>query len=229
MSQQAVAGRGAGCSGGRKSQYFMQGRGVDHSTKPFKSTILEIMEPTFNTGENKYAAQFTQSREEVANYLQRTLAEEGYLVAETVQTGKQQIIPLPAPIDPNAEDKVDLEIIRTKEVKIIAKRQQKLQELLKKGYTTVYGQCLQQVRDKLKSTKNWEVTEKEQSLHVFISEVEKICVGFDDHKQEVFNLVQALRALFLYTQNKKDDPSGGSTRGRGCHGSAGESGGGRIE
>ncbi len=27
---------------------------------------------------------------------------------------------------------------------------------------------------------------------------------FDDHKQEVFNLVQALRALFLYTQNKKD-------------------------
>jgi hypothetical protein len=34
--------------------------------------------------------------------------------------------------------------------------------------------------------------------------VEKICVGFDDHKQEVFNLVQALRALFLYTQNEKD-------------------------
>ncbi len=68
----------------------------------------------------------------------------------------------------------------------------------------MYGQCLQQVRDKLKSTKNWEVTEKEQLLHVLVLEVEKICVGFDDHKQEVFNLVQALRALFLYTQNKKN-------------------------
>jgi hypothetical protein len=33
-------------------------------------------------GQNKYAAQFTQSREEVVNHLQRTLAEEGYLVAE---------------------------------------------------------------------------------------------------------------------------------------------------
>ena len=29
-------------------------------------------------------------------------------------------------------------------------------------------------------------------------------MGFDDHKREVFNLLQALRALFLYTQNKKD-------------------------
>ncbi len=72
--------------------------------------------------ENKYAAQFTRSREEVANYLQRTSAKEGYLVAETVRTRKQQIIPLPAPVDPSAEDKADLEIIRTKDVKKIAKR-----------------------------------------------------------------------------------------------------------
>ncbi len=29
-------------------------------------------------------------------------------------------------------------------------------------------------------------------------------MGFDDHKQEVFNLVQALKALFLYSQSKKE-------------------------
>jgi hypothetical protein len=75
MSQQAAAGQGAGHSGGRKLQYFPQGRGVDHSTKPFKSMISEIAEHTFNTGENKYVAQFTQRREEVANYLQRMSAE----------------------------------------------------------------------------------------------------------------------------------------------------------
>jgi hypothetical protein len=166
--------------------------------------ILEIAEHTFNTGENKYAAQFTRSREEVANYLQCTSAEEGYLVAETVRTRKQQLIPLPPPIDSNVEDKADLEIIWAEDVETIVKRRQKLQELLKKGYATVYGQYSQEVRNKLKSTENWEVTQKEQSLHTLISEVEKICVGFDNHKQEVFNLVQALRALFLYTQNKKD-------------------------
>ncbi len=114
-------------------------------------------------------------REEVANYLQGTSVEEGYLVAETVQTGKQQLIPLLPPIDPNVEDKVDLEIIQAKDIKTIAKRQQKLQELLKKGYATVYRQCSQEVRNKLKLTENWEVTQKEQLLHNLILEVENMC------------------------------------------------------
>ncbi len=88
----------------------------DISRKEGESTTqqnhsLEIAEHTFNTGENKYVAQFTRSHEEVANYMQRMSVEEGYLVAETVQTGKQQLIPLPPPINPNVEDKADLEII----------------------------------------------------------------------------------------------------------------------
>ncbi len=29
-------------------------------------------------------------------------------------------------------------------------------------------------------------------------------MGFNDHKQEVFNLVQALKTLFLYTQSNKE-------------------------
>jgi hypothetical protein len=90
MSQQAAAGQGNVRGGGRKPRYFPRGRGANHSTKAFKSMILEIAEHTFNTGENKYSVQFTQSREEVVNYLQRTSVEEGYLVAETVRTGKQQ-------------------------------------------------------------------------------------------------------------------------------------------
>ena len=88
-------------------------------------------------GQNKYAAQFTQSRDKVANYLQRTLADKGYLVAETTRTGKKQSIPLPPPVDVNAPDKADLDIIQAEDIKTIAKRQQKLSEALKKGYTTV--------------------------------------------------------------------------------------------
>jgi hypothetical protein len=34
--------------------------------------------------------------------------------------------------------------------------------------------------------------------------MERVCVGFDDHKQEGFNLVQVLKMLFLYTQGEKD-------------------------
>ncbi len=53
------------------------------------------------TGQNKFAAQFTQSRKNIANYLLRTAALEGYLVAENVHTGKKQGIELPVPIDLN--------------------------------------------------------------------------------------------------------------------------------
>ena len=37
-----------------------------------------------------------------------------------------------------------------------------------------------------------------------IKRIEKICVGFDDHKQSVFNLAQSLKTLFLYTQSEKE-------------------------
>jgi hypothetical protein len=60
--------------------------------KGFKSAISEIAQDTFHTGQNEFAAQFTQSCKNVANYLQCTASLEGYLVTETVRTGKKQLI-----------------------------------------------------------------------------------------------------------------------------------------
>jgi hypothetical protein len=156
MSQQAAAGQGAGRGGGRKPKFIPRGGGVESLSKAFWSSTLGIKKWTFNTGQNKFAAQFTLSREEVANYIQRTLAKEGYLVAETIRTGEEQSILLPAPVDPNDPDKTNLEAIRAEDVKNVAKRRQKLRESLMKGYATVYGQCSQEVRNKLKASKDWE-------------------------------------------------------------------------
>jgi hypothetical protein len=78
---------------------------------------------TPNTGHNKFAAQLTESQKNIANYLQRSLVAEGYLVAETVQTGKKQTIELPPAVDENPPDKDDLNIIRNEEIKSVAKRQ----------------------------------------------------------------------------------------------------------
>jgi hypothetical protein len=177
--------------------------GVD-MTKAFKSTISEIAENTFNTGQNKFAAQFTQSHKSASNYLQRTLACKGYLVTKTVRTGKKQIIELPPAVDESAADAEDQKIIRAEEVKTVVKRQLKLGEALKKWYATVYDQCFQEVRDKLELTDNWDKTQKEQSLKELIRKIKRICVGFNDHKQEAFNLVQAMKTLYLYTQWEKE-------------------------
>ncbi len=93
--------------------------------------------------------QFTQSRKNVANYLQRKVADEGYLVAETVRTGKQQIIMLPPLVNASAVDANNQKIIQEEAVRAIAKRKTKLDNALKKGFATVYDQCLLKVRDKL--------------------------------------------------------------------------------
>ena len=45
--------------------------------------------------------------------------------------------------------------------------------------------------------------QNDQSLQQLILKIERICVGFDDHKQEAYNLVQAMKTLLLYTQKDK--------------------------
>jgi hypothetical protein len=122
MSQQAAAGQGAGSGGRRKPKHYPRGGGIEASAKAYKSSITEIANDTFNTGQNKFAAQFTQSCKNVANYLQHTSTAEGYLVAERVRTGKKQIIELPPAVDPNAPEVDNLNIIRVEEVKSVAKR-----------------------------------------------------------------------------------------------------------
>ena len=69
----------------------------------------------------------------------------------------------------------------------------KLEKSLKKRYVTVYSQCAEEVQDKLKSSDDWERIQKAQSLHELIAKIEKICVGSDNYKQGVFNLVQSLK------------------------------------
>ncbi len=141
MSQQAAAGHGAGRGGGRGPRYFCPQGGGGELTKGFKSAISEIAHETFNMGQNKFAAQFTQLRKNVANYLQHTASSEGYLVAKTVRMGKKQLIVLPPAVNENATNVKDQSIIRAEEVKTVAKRHLKLEGALKKGYATVYDQC----------------------------------------------------------------------------------------
>jgi hypothetical protein len=84
-------------------------------------------------------------------------------------------------------------------VQAIAKQRARLVSALKKGYATAWNQCSQQVHAIFKANEDWEHVQCKQLPHKFITKIERICVGFDNHKQEIFNLVQALKMLFLYT------------------------------
>ena len=206
MSQQAAAGWGApmGRGGGQGTKNFRFNPHAGEATKGYKSAISKIATKNFNKEQNKFATQFTQSQKNAANYLQRTSANKGYLVAKTVRTGREQIIKLPPAINSNAAGADNQRIIRAEEVKTIAKRRLMLAESLKKGYTTLYNQCSQEVKDKLEAMDDWASIQRDQLLHELINKIERICVEFDDHKQEVFNLMQVLKMLFLYSQSNKE-------------------------
>jgi hypothetical protein len=123
---------------------------------------------------------------------------------EKARTGKQQVIVLPPAIDESAADAKDQKIIRKEVVQAIAKQRARFDSALKKGYATVLDQYLQQVHGKLEASKDWEHVQCKQLLHELITKIERICVQFDDHKQEIFNLVQVLKTLFLCTQTDKE-------------------------
>ena len=125
------------------------------------------------------------------------------MVAQTIRTGVLQTINLPPPIPENDPGVDDLTIVSVEVVRTVAKRRINLNQYLKKGFDTVYYQCSQEVKDKLDSSDGWETVQTDQFLHQLILKIERICVGFDDHKQEVYNLVQAMKTLLLYTQIEK--------------------------
>jgi hypothetical protein len=56
-------------------------------------------------------AQFTQSRKDVANYIQPTAVDERYHIAKMVRMGKEQLIILPPPINQSGADVEDQKII----------------------------------------------------------------------------------------------------------------------
>jgi hypothetical protein len=113
------------------------------------------------------------------------------------------MIDLPLLVDNTAPDMANLNIIQEEAIRVIAKRKAMLNNSLKKGFVAVYNQCSQEVKDKLESSNDWDKTRCDQSLHSLITKIGQICVGFDNHKQEVFNLVQSLKTLILYTQGEK--------------------------
>ena len=136
-------GRGYGGGGYRGRMPFV--------SKAFKSPIVEIASDIFNTGQRKFAAQFTKSRKNIASYIQRSVRKEAYLVEQTIRTEFLQTIDIPPPVPVNDPEADDLIIVREEVVRVVAKRRITLNQDLKNGLATVYNQCSQEVRNKLES------------------------------------------------------------------------------
>jgi len=112
--------------------------------------VTGIESDTFNTGHSKFALQFKTSRRNVANFIQRSLHDEGHTVAKTIKTGEIQPISLP-PAVPNGTDEEKAaerngNLLRDAKMAAIGKRIVKLDGDLKKGFAIVYNQCSEAIK-----------------------------------------------------------------------------------
>ena len=82
-----TAGRRGGGGRGR-GRYQPNLSPYNKTPRAYISPVVRIENDTFNTGHSKFASQFKTSRWNVANFVQRSLRNEGYLVVKTIKTGE---------------------------------------------------------------------------------------------------------------------------------------------
>ena len=86
---------------------------------------------------SKHAVMSTKSRKNIANYTQMSSLDEGFLVAQVIRTGVEQTIAMTAGADANNADAV---VVRTEQVRAVAKRLAKLDASIRRGFTTLCNQ-----------------------------------------------------------------------------------------
>ena len=141
---------GGRCGGGRGRGRFPTKKSTyNNAPRAYVSPVLGIEHDTFNTGHSKYTSQFKTSRRNVANFVQQTLHDEGYLVPKTFKTGVDQTVAVPPSI-PETTDQAspaevanarDDNILREGKMAHIGKRITKLDNDTKKGFAILYDQC----------------------------------------------------------------------------------------
>ena len=102
MSEKEPTGRGGGGRG--RGRYQQKKSPYTYTPKSFISPVAGIEHDTFNTGHPKFASQFKPSRQNVANFIQRSLSDEGHAVDKTIKTGEIQTIPRPAAVPNSTEE-----------------------------------------------------------------------------------------------------------------------------
>ncbi len=77
-------------------------------------------------------------------------------------------------------------------MRVVAKRRSSLNSDLRKGFTMIFDQRSQEDKDKVEASDGWDAVYTNQSLHEIITKIERGSIGFNNHKQEVYNLSQSL-------------------------------------
>ena len=145
-------GAAGGCDGGGRGRGWFQPKKstVINTPRAYVSPVAGIEHDTFNTGHSKFASQFKTSRRNVANFVQRSLLNEGYLVGRNnTSLSQRQFRKLPMNHHQQRNWLLgDQTMLRDAKMAVIGKRIVKLDNDTKKGFTIVYDQCSKAVKSR---------------------------------------------------------------------------------
>lgn len=161
------------------------------SRKEFKGAEDALEGHVFDVGAAKHAAQFSKTLEEIANYVQRTYTSGGGTIGQAIAEMQAPTINLPpqpgTPADPAtgapAIPPTQVELFMwQEEFKTANKKQNTYNENKERAYALVWGQCSQELRNKVKGAANYDVVSGAQDVIELLKIIRGFCCSFDDQR-----------------------------------------------
>ena len=210
----AAAGRtGRGEGGRNRGGRGRGGRGGQQTKKKPKhrSTIKELGDHVFDSGEPEDAGRFVKAKEALINYIRVEGEKEANLVAqslENMQLGGPEVPPAPPQIPDPAQgaqagaminDPVE-HTIWEQEIRQLAKRRLNFAEGYRKCYATIWDMCTPGLRKKLQDLQTFDAMQAERNPVDLLQAVSNSVCGREEHKQPVYSLMELHKSLYLFHQ-----------------------------
>lgn len=164
---------------------------------------------------------FEKSKKHITAYIRREGDDEAVLVADGLEAMITPTIvrpPMPARIpDPNhvpdpanvnapvpmIEDRGEM-LIWEGEMKMIPRREAALKTGMVKAYATIWEQCSPVTRSKLEQLPGYDVLNRNKNPIDLLTECRNIVCGRESHQQPVYSMVQLVKSMALFFQQKEE-------------------------
>jgi hypothetical protein len=180
------------------------------SRNEFKGAEEALEGHVFDVGAAKHAAQFSKTLEEISNYVQRTYSYGGGLIGQAIADLQTPVIDLPpepgtaanaalgiAAVPPTATEL----FMWQEDFKVANKKRITYNENKERAYALVWGQCSQELRNKIKGAADYAAASADQDVIRLLLIIRGFCCSFDDQRQGTWALQQAKKRVFLYVQD----------------------------
>ena len=183
----------------RKKNNFNRKNNNNYSSggSKVKGKCEDLKGHVFDCTSRTQTDQFVTTCREIAEYVGRTYKYGGDIKI-TLEKLEAYVIPRPErPVD--IDDEIE-KLIFTKEVDEYVKRKAFLRENMKTAYSLIWGQCSDFLKQKLKSTDDYETFNGEQDPVGLLKAIKTINFKFEDHRYFHHSIYEAHRNFYVFRQ-----------------------------